>query len=297
MNPRPFVALLVSVWLCAGGRPAAAAGVVHLVDTQTQSTTILVPGLTSELKVLQITDAHISRVVPAETNMLPYGGRMHQAYATTRRHFSQNVQKSTFDYLGDVLQRAKEQQVELLLLTGDIVNFPSAASVDYVHQRLKQTGIPWLYIAGNHDWHYEGLPGSLEKLRATWTKRSLRPLYQGHNPLCYSAVIKGINFVGIDNSTGSVSAEQVGFLKKQLRRKEPVVLFSHIPYTLEGKGALDLATLVGPARAEGGGLVAIFAGHTHRASYCFSGDTCQYVSLAGFQGASFMVRFKGATRN
>ena len=297
MRFRWLIGLVALVALRLSCPPAGGAGVVHIVDAQTHSSTILVPGLTSRLKVMQITDAHISLSVPAETNMMQYGGRMHQAYAAPRQHFSQNIRKSTFEFLDDALQQAKEEHVDLLLLTGDIVNFPSAASVEYVCERLKQTGIPWLYIAGNHDWHYEGLAGTLDQLRTTWTKRSLLPLYQGRNPLCYSQVINGINFVGLDDSTGQLSLEQVKFLKAQLRGKEPIVVLSHIPYSLNGKGGpLDLTALVNPVRAERGKIIAIFAGHTHKASYSFSGDTCQYVSLASFQGASFLAEIKAPAR-
>jgi predicted MPP superfamily phosphohydrolase len=294
---RGFIGLVAFVALSLSGPPASGAGVVHIVDAQAHSSTILVPGLTSELKVLQITDAHISLSVAGETNMMKYAERMHRAYLGPQRHFRQDIRKTTFEHLDDVLQKAKDGRVELLLLTGDILNFPSPASVDYVVERLKQTGIPWLYIAGNHDWHYEGLEGSLNQLRATWTERSLSPLYQGRHPLFYSVVIKGINFVGIDNSTGAISREQVEFLKKQMRRNKPIIVLSHIPYSLDGAGGpLDLGALITPTRSQRGRIIAVFAGHTHRPAYVFNGDACQYVSLPCFQGASFVAEIKAPAR-
>ena len=238
MKRRGFLAGILAVPLLALGCYAADSDqqVLHVVNSWNQSATILIPGLKTNLKFMQITDAHISVSVDQETNMMKYAARMHKAYTGSKRHFSQGTNKTTFEYLDDVLQKATKEQVELLLLTGDIVNFPSAASVEYVCDRLKKTGIPWLYIAGNHDWHYEGLEGSLEMLRKTWTERSLLPLYQGRNPLFYSEVIKGINFVGIDNSTGKVSEEQINFLKAQLKQKEPIIVLSHIPYNISEGG-------------------------------------------------------------
>ena len=273
-----------------------APSVLHVVNPQTQSAVIRIPGAITNLKLMQITDAHISLGVDRETNMMKYAARMHHSYSGRIRHFSQDTSKTTFEYLDDVLEKAKKERVELLLLTGDILNFPSAASVEYVYDRLDKTGIPWLYIAGNHDWHYEGLEGSLELLRQTWIERSLLPLYHGCNPLFYSEVIKGINFVGIDNSTGKVTAEQTEFLKAQLKRKEPVILFSHIPYNLtEEGGPPEMAAFTHALRSNRRKIVGVFAGHTHRASYAFTGNMCQYVSLPCCRGACFVVEIKAVT--
>ena len=295
MNRRWFLAGIFSVLVLTpgcrttNGYPKA----IHNVNNRTQSAAIMIPGVRSNLKFMQITDAHVSVSVDRETNMMKYAERMHKSYTGPRRHFSRDISKSTFEYLDDVLQRAKKEDVDLLLLTGDIVNFPSLASVEYVCDRLKESGIPWLYIAGNHDWHYEGLEGSLELLRKTWTETSLLPLYQGRNPLFYSEVIKGINFVGIDNSTGKVSGEQLDFLKAQLKRKEPIIVLSHIPYNIsEGGGHHDMAAFVHTVLSNRSKIVGIFAGHTHQSCASFTGNMCQYVSLPCCQGACFVVEAK-----
>jgi hypothetical protein len=70
-----------------------------------------------------------------------------------------------------------------LLLTGDIFSFPSQAAVEWAFQALDSTGIPWAYVAGNHDWHYEGMERSSYQLRNTWTTKHLYPMYQGNHPL------------------------------------------------------------------------------------------------------------------
>jgi 3',5'-cyclic AMP phosphodiesterase CpdA len=271
------------------------ATVIHNVNERTQSSVILVPGLKTSLKLMQVTDVHISVSVDAETNMMKYASRMHKAYTGPRRHFSQQTSKTTFEYLDDVLQKAKAEHVELLLLTGDIVNFPSAASVAYVCDRLKKAGIPWLYVAGNHDWHYEGLEGSLETLRKTWTERSLSPFYEGRNPLCYSAVIKGINFVAIDDSTGKLSEEQIAFLRTQFQKKEPIIVLSHIPYDLSQQADHhEMDAFVHTLLAHRDKIIGIFAGHIHQTTFSFAGNMCQYVSLPCFQGACFVAEIKPA---
>jgi predicted MPP superfamily phosphohydrolase len=286
---------LLSVLLLAWGCYAVNGDqeVLHVINNWNQSATIQIPGLKTNLKFMQITDAHISVSVDRETNMMKYAARMHKAYTGTKRHFTQDTNKTTFEYLDDVLQKAKKEHVELLLLTGDIVNFPSAASVEYVRDRLKKTGIPWLHIAGNHDWHYEGLEGSPEWLRSTWIEKSLLPLYQGRNPLFYSEVINGINFVGIDNSTGKVSQEQVGFFEGQLKRKEPIILLSHIPHQIKAEGRPhEMSGFVQTLLSNRSKIIGIFTGHNHHSAFSFTGNMCQYVSLPCFQGACFVVEVK-----
>ena len=257
--------------------------------------TIKIPGYKDSLKIIQITDAHISIADEKEADMMQYGERMHKAYMNPRKHYSLVTSETTFEYLDDILQNAKKDKVELLLLTGDIVNFPSAASVKYVYDRLNTTGIPWLYISGNHDWHYEGLPGTSDSLREVWTKKSLLPLYNGLNPLFYSTVIKGINFVGIDNSTSKVNESQIGFMKDQLKKPEPIVILSHIPYNLNNKPSQQgMATFMDVLTSNSNKIIAVLTGHNHRFSFYFTGNLCQYSTLAAFQGASYSVNIKAA---
>jgi hypothetical protein len=121
------------------------------------------------------------------------------------------------------------------------------------------------------------------------------PLYQDRNPLFYSEVIKGINFVGIDNSTIKISPEQSEFLKAQLTRPEPIIVFSHIPYSFNGEGKIgELVAFSRILQANSDKVIGIFAGHIHQATYAFCGNMCQYVSMPGFEGASFVAEIKPA---
>ena len=268
--------------------------VVHSLITKGELTaTIKIPDYTDSLKILQITDIHISIADSNEADMMKFGERMHKAYSNPRKHYALDTSETTFQYFDDLLLRAKNQNVNLLLLTGDIVNFPSAVSAKYVYDKLTATGIPWLYISGNHDWHYEGLPGNIDSLRNTWTKRSLLPLYRGHNPLFYSTIIHGINFVGIDNSTGEVNEEQIKFLREQLSKPEPIMMISHIPYNLNNKpDKPGLAAFTEIISSNSDKITAIFTGHEHRFSFYFTGNLCQYTTMAAFQGASFLVNVR-----
>jgi len=243
--------------------------VSHLINNQGElSATITIPDFQDSLKIMQITDAHLSIEDEKEADLMKYGERMHKAYLAPRKHYSQDIYKTTFEYFDDLLLKAKKEDVKLLLLTGDIVNFPSAVSVNYVYDRLVETGIPWLILA---------------------------PLYNGHNPLFYSEIINGINFVGIDNSTYKINDEQVQFMEEQLSGDEPIILISHIPYSLNMNPSQPGTTaLVDLISSNSDKIIAILTGHTHRISFFFTGNLCQYTSPASVKGGSLIVNIKSS---
>jgi len=197
--------------------------------------TIKIPGYKDSLKIIQITDAHISIADETEADMMTYGERMHKAYMNPRKHYSLDTSETTFEYFDDILQNAKNDKVDLLLLTGDILNFPSAVSVKYVYDRLNATGIPWLYISGNHDWHYEGMEGTSEQLRDTWIKNRLSPLYKGNDPLMQKIEINGVDLIVLDNSTYQISKPQLEFFQSCLSQNKPCILMVHIPLYAPGR--------------------------------------------------------------
>jgi len=265
--------------------------VTHFISDPWEITAaIKIPDYNDSLKIMQITDSHISIEDEKESEFMKYAERMHKAYYKPIKHFILDTSKTTFNYLDELLLKAKNRNIELLLLTGDIVNFPSAASVKYVYDRLVKSGIPWLFISGNHDWYYEGMPGNPDSLRTTWINMNLAPLYNNRNPLFYSEIVHGINFVGIDNSTYKVNNEQVQFVKEQLSRDEPIILISHIPYSLnKNESQPGTTALVDLISANSDKIITIFTGHTHSTSFYFTGNLCQYNTLASAQGGSCFV--------
>ena len=184
-----------------------------------KETTILPPGLEKPLTVLQIADSHLSWDDESDAEYLPYSKRMGGGTVT----------KDRWEHFDTMLQKAKDEKFDLIVLTGDILNYPSATAVRNVLTRLEGVGVPFLYTAGNHDWHYEGMKGTSEELRRTWIEKRLKPLYKGRDPMQSSTLIGGINFVCIDNSTYEIAPEQLTFYRHQAARSEPMILLMHIP--------------------------------------------------------------------
>ena len=151
-------------------------------------------------KVFHITDTHLSLDDARGVPFQEFSKRMAAAYKSNT-HFETGETCSAEDSFERTLDTAKKENVDFLAFTGDIFSFPSEAAVEWARKKLDETGIPFAYVAGNHDWHYEGMKGSAQELRATWTMEHLAPMYQGNSPLYAAYDLNGMRFVCIDNST------------------------------------------------------------------------------------------------
>lgn len=144
------------------------------------------------------------------------------------------------------LEKAKKANADLVLLVGDIISFPTLANVEFIRKSLDESGVRWAYVAGNHDWHFEGTPGTDEAQRALWISKRLSSLYpKGADPLCYSCVVKGVRFVMIDDSDYLITPSQLAFWQAEVEKGDPTVLVMHIP--IWTKGWRESATLGHPS--------------------------------------------------
>eukprot|EP00747_Dinoflagellata_sp_TGD_P165519 gnl/TRDRNA2_/TRDRNA2_186877_c0_seq1.p1 gnl/TRDRNA2_/TRDRNA2_186877_c0~~gnl/TRDRNA2_/TRDRNA2_186877_c0_seq1.p1 ORF type:complete len:447 (-),score=60.04 gnl/TRDRNA2_/TRDRNA2_186877_c0_seq1:216-1556(-) len=220
------------------------------------------------VRILHITDSHVS----ISNDDPPHTSRMFGAFAqTTDRETGMHT--SSHEELSKLIRMAATENVDLIALGGDIVNFPSRKSVGWVLQQLDKeaTGIPFIYTAGNHDWHTEGIPdsGRYDFARVPQLHSTLSPLFEqsvakatcagakgalngtaflsgstsNAGRLYGCATVKGIDVLFVDNSNYQVNQEQFAFVQKQLadheRQMSPALLLLHMPLQLPG---VDLPT-------------------------------------------------------
>jgi DNA repair exonuclease SbcCD nuclease subunit len=190
--------------------------------------------LAESIKVVHIADTHLFRDDERGLPYQQYSSRMAKAYNQTT-HFQTRKETDPEEAFEQALQFAKEKNADVITLVGDIFSFPSEAAIEWVLSKLEKTGIPYIYTAGNHDWHYEGMEGTLDSLRDTWIEKRLLPFYQGNHPLMAAYDIKGVRFLAIDNSTYQINDEQLAFFTKQVATEMPLVLLVHIPMYVPGK--------------------------------------------------------------
>ena len=249
-------------------------------------------------KVMFVADTHISYSDGLVEPYLDYAYRMHKAFASEPK----------MEALAMSLKSAKKSGCELAILGGDIINFPSEYNIKKLAECMANSEIPCRYIAGNHDWHFEGSGPDIPQpeLRRKWIGK-LAPLYAGENPDGYAVQLGGVNFVIIDNSANEISKEQLAFFKGELARGMPTILCAHIPLYVQGgnlgfscgnpnfREATDRSYRVErrhkrPERETpetfefrdtafaAPNLLGVFAGHTHRPSTDFECEKFQVVT-------------------
>ena len=285
-----------------------------------ESLRFTMPSYKGACRFMVVGDSHLTIDDARGEPFKEYSGRMSKPYRSAL-HFRTGRPIASPDGFEYALAEAQKMKVDFLALVGDIVSFPSEAGVEYVRKRLDASGLNWMYISGNHDWHYEGLPGTEMELRAEWTKKRLAPLYQGADPMMASRVVKGIRFVFIDNSLYEILPEQLAFWKQETAKGEPVALMMHIPLYMPGYGPRE----AGCAHPEWGAkvdphwkierrpqwpeaghtqttfafretvfstpnLLGVFVGHDHCHMFAFDRGHVQCVTAANADGSFLDVR-------
>lgn len=115
-------------------------------------TTIPVKGLKKDFKILHFTDLHAcaldetekSAMEPVRRDYIPPrqglfgGGRPYPSEAA----------------LPALIRYGEEISADLILMTGDIIDFPSEANLNLLKTCVDSCRVPVLFITGNHDWSY-----------------------------------------------------------------------------------------------------------------------------------------------
>lgn len=208
------------------------------------------------MRILHLTDNHISIDDPDP----PRTTRMYDAFLQTSDYASKQKTSPKEEFIA-LLRKAKKEKVDLIALGGDLVNYPSRETVGWVMQQLHDIAgdIPFVYTAGNHDWHEEGVLSDkrYDSARLMHLNSTLRPFYEasataksegpGASHLFGKTSVRGVDVLSVDNSNYQINEEQLGFLQEQLKRDDhkPVVLLLHMPLKLEGTPPLDPKYLCG----------------------------------------------------
>lgn len=185
----------------------------------------------------------VSFVLVGDTHLTVNDGRG-DAYLkfTERMGGRRRESASEAESFRKTLAAAKAAKADLVALVGDQLSFPSWAGVEFLRRELDAAGVPWLYTSGNHDWHFEGMPGTEEDLRAKYEREILAPLYPDvRNPLCFTREIKGVRFVAIDDSINAVLPEQLAYWRQEVATGRPLVLLTHIPLYIPGYTVAEAA--------------------------------------------------------
>ncbi len=272
---------------------------------------IHISGLERDLRILHLTDSHMTEVDDRDPEAVPYS--QSRGPGLFFKHTPNG--ESTREVFDRTLSEARELGVDAGVLTGDIIDFPAWAGIEHVELGMKALGAPTLFTPGNHDWHFQHLAWS-DAVRQEYYPRLHR--LTGGTPACQSMELGGVRLIALDNSTYQISLEQLTFLRRELATGQPCLLFIHIPIWIEslapavlrswgapimmasphgwtaekrehwqvvGSDPSTLATYELLMRGESKNLAGIFCGHVNFGhTDAYREERVQYVSEAGFSG-------------
>lgn len=271
------------------------------------------------LRIVFAADTHLAISDKREDDFRQYSARMGDAYKVTK-HFQTGKEMTTRQAFLETIHHSKKSNADLLVLSGDIINFPSEAAVEWCSQKLDSAKVNYSYTAGNHDWHYEGMSGSSIDLRDKWISERLMPLYpKDTDPLMYYVDVKDVRVLMIDNSVYEILPKQLAFLQEQIKTGKPLLICMHIPLYAKGRtvgygcGHPEWNASTDPSYEierrekwpeqghsettykfrqeieEANNVLAVFCGHIHTQTVDMIGNVPQFVAKMNATGAYYDI--------
>lgn len=169
-------------------------------------------GLEKPVKLLHVTDSHLCLADERDNE---------RKHALAERLGDSNKEI----YLNEQIEYA-EKNCDLLIHTGDLMDFVSYANVDRAREIVSNEHI--FFIAGNHD--YSQYVGEAWEDNAYRMNSYMQMGYGLGVPMFFnSRTVGGANIVGIDNSYYLFAEWQLYRLKKEAEKGLPIVLAFHDP--------------------------------------------------------------------
>ncbi|MCR4724443.1 MAG: metallophosphoesterase [Clostridia bacterium] len=175
-------------------------------------------GLPQPVRILQVCDCHLSGCCEADSE---------KAKAKSK--------KKTAGFLREAggvpqEQRLKEaldlsEACDALVFTGDVADSPSYANLELLASMLE--GRRYLYTFGNHDYYSYDSDSGNEVDRERYLDDFLR--FLPCDPTMDAMEVGGVDLVALDDSLAQFSELQLEFLKAEIHRGLPILLFLHLP--------------------------------------------------------------------
>ncbi len=212
LKRRDFLAFGTGAFCIGGFSLAANAMRKPLAPLNLKTVTINV-GASKPFGAVQVSDTHITRADSRDNERK-------QLLAGARRWFPWG------EYYLDEAVRTAKARGDLLLHTGDMIDFVSEANLDQVEGRF--AGNDWFTAAGNHE--YSQYVGEAKEDEAYKQQSYARVQKSFPNNLKFaSRVVNGVNFVAVDDVYYNFTEEQLELFKAEVAKGLPIVMMCHVP--------------------------------------------------------------------
>lgn len=258
---------------------------------------LVIPGLTKTYRIMHITDAHVVKMDWRDDSVIivdegAHHGKILSDFGSKRyNHFIidgiPTVQR--FEKMIDNIC-AEPNCADLIVFTGDILDFFTEAAVEFLTEQLARLPIPYMFVIGNHDSIF--FPEGEEQ-----TRQRFAHLCAGNTEL-QKYKLGELAIIGIDNARDRYTEKGLTELEKALEGEEYAILCQHIPlsneaYHEEAMRVVGVDHGLGPQAvcvdgtwkvvfdriaAPGSPIKALFCGDCHRDHCSKIGDAVMFTS-------------------
>lgn len=245
-------------------------------------------GLKKTVRILQLTDVHLSLADDRD------GDDMKEHAASRRNTFFREAgfpERDPVGYLEDAMEYAKA--FDCTVITGDVLDFMTHANCDMAKKIL--AGKDYMFCAGNHEFCPKvGVPDSFARKEERLD--DIQSYFRG-DMVFESRIVGGVNVIAIDNSYYTWTEEQLEWLKAEVSRGLPCILFCHVPLTSNhldhnpphkdlhaSDEVVETTRKVTKYIVEEPAIKAVFSGHYHNNGTEQLGDKTGYILGGLFKG-------------
>lgn len=205
----------------AGAQVATEAEIGYQIDADNIiEEHIVLEGLQEKYDILFLTDTHVVQESPEDSRQVGDNARERKTMFKDAEGVPSSEQYPAW------MNYAVEQDMDGVLLGGDIIDFPSEANVGFIREQFAKLDMPYVYVLGNHDWTYPW-----DYMTESGQQEYL-PMFapmMGGNTAIQSYDFGEFTVVAVDNSSGQVNPEALETYEEILKEDKPVILMVHVP--------------------------------------------------------------------
>ncbi len=272
---------------------------VHIVEKN-----INVPSINGSYTFLYLTDSHIIKLSGEEDSQVMNNALPRQTL------FVDGAGSCSYEKFPEWISYANEADVDMVLLGGDIIDFPSEENLACLTQNLSALNMPYVYTMGNHDWTY---PWEYMTPKGRETYRPLFNSFTNNSPAAVITEYEELVVLSVDNSSNQIEPAALAKVDEAFSLGKPVILIMHVPFSttsllqnaskvwgspvsidIANEGGIypnaDTLAFEEKVFAEDSPVVCILAGHVHFADEALlSGRIPQIVGDAAYKGEGLLL--------
>lgn len=272
---------------------------------------IIIEGLGGEYEFLYLTDTHM--IVQDEEDSQQIKDNAKVRY----EEFHNGEGVPSAEQFDEWMSLANEEELDGVLLGGDIIDYPSEANIQHLRENLDTLQMPYVYTLGNHDWTY---PWEYMTMTGLETYLPMLDEFVEGNSAVHSRDYGEFVVVAVDNSSNQINDAALEECERIFAEGKPVILMLHVPIATQSvlgraKEVWSGGVVLGAGNyggiypnetsqkfmdmitAEDSPVAAVLAGHVHFYDKDYIDGpkrVLQIVGDGGFKGSAVWITVRGA---